>query len=165
MNYKIINLHVRADLESILKTNPNGSLKDYILKDSPITKSEKIIFLASVINIFKLKEVYIETKYSIGRRNKRIEICFLENKILFLGKISNAKEFDKDSIEMDSLISDIINKLSLNSLSISGLIFVGNKYNSRNINEFKKSLQNNFLFLPFDPDNQIEIIKNGLFNK
>lgn len=165
MRYPTVKLHTKSDLLSILKSNPNGVIRNYLLNIYPSSKPEKIVYLSNALVDLFTTNVFIEVKYPYSLRVKRIEICFLRNNNLYLCKISNSKEFDKDAIEMDYLISDIVKNLDIAADKIFGLIFIEGDFKITILSPFKKKLKNNFLFFPFLPASQVDILKNGLFNK
>jgi len=161
---KIIKIHSKSDFNNILQSKPNGIWRNVIFNAKPISKLEKIIFLSKIIQEHVCKKIFIETKYSYGSRNKRFEIVFEKNNKIYICKISNPIKFDKDSMDLDYVITDIADNFKLKQKCIIGLIFIEGVYTQKMISSFEKNLKNNFLFLPFEISSLTNTLKNGIFN-
>ena len=97
---EVINLYSRIDLKTLISGKITIDQTSFILKKNPKTKNEKLILLASKFNNIPSKNLCLSVKYPLGKREKRLELVFINENINIL-KISKKSLFDKDAMEMD----------------------------------------------------------------
>ena len=155
---RIIKLNVGSKLIDISKNIISKNKRDYIdLGNKSRKQSDLIISLASILSESNYDFVGIECKYLFGKRDKRLEVVFSDNNIIHIVKISKQKKFDKDAIELDTIISDISEK---HNLSIKGFVLLIDEFNDDIIETYSNSMQNSIAFLFYNKFKK----KYGIFN-
>lgn len=138
----IIELVAKNELIRFVKNENVGIQRKYIVTKSPKSKLDKIVLISSNLTSMFKCILNIEVKYLLGRREKRIEIVYKENEIFNICKITNIKEFDKDSIDLVNLLNDIKSNPDFkNYIFNAKLIFIEN-YNEEIVKAFL--IQNKF---------------------
>jgi hypothetical protein len=103
----IIELVTKNELLKFVKNENIGIKRKYLVSILPKSKLDKIVLISSKLtSMFKI-DLNIEVKYLLGRREKRIEIVYKDGDFFNICKITNFKEFDKDSIDLMNLLKDI----------------------------------------------------------
>lgn len=132
----IVELNTKSDLFDLANKKVSGIERNYLVSDNFRNKLDKIVYTSNkLINKRGIKP-YIEVKYDFGRRNKRIEIVFIESYKISICKITNTSEFDKDYFELLSLIEDMKTKPSLADFEIKGVLFFTSLYNIETVESF-----------------------------
>lgn len=132
----IVELNTKSDLFDLANKEVSGIERNYLVSDIFRNKLDKIVYTSNkLINKRGIKP-YIEVKYDFGRRNKRIEIVFIESSKISICKISNTSEFDKDYFELLSLIEDMKTKPILANFEIKGVLFFTSLYNIETVETF-----------------------------
>ena len=108
---EVINLYSRIDLKTLISGQVTQDQTSFILKRKPTTKNDKLILLASKFNYMPGHSVCLSVKYPLGKREKRLELVCINEKINIL-KISKKSSFDKDAMEMDNLLSHVYENLN-----------------------------------------------------
>lgn len=119
---EVINLYSRIDLKTLISGKITIDQTSFILKKNPKTKNEKLILLASKFNNIPSKNLCLSVKYPLGKREKRLELVFINENINIL-KISKKSLFDKDAMEMDNLLSHVYENLNPTKELVGNLIF------------------------------------------
>ena len=119
---EVINLYSRIDLKTLISGKIKIDQTSFILKKNPKTKNEKLILLASKFNNIPSKNLCLSVKYPFGKREKRLELVFINENINIL-KISKKSLFDKDAMEMDNLLSHVYENLKPTKELVGNLIF------------------------------------------
>ena len=136
----IVAINTGADVIEILKGNESGKDREYILPDiSSHKQSDLIISLAHHLKKYRFDFIGIECKYNYGKRNKRLEIVYCNNNKITIIKISKQKKFDKDAIELDNIVTDIISR---NNQVVIGLLLISDNYQEIIMNSFAMKLKN-----------------------
>ena len=131
---RIVSLNVGGVLKPDLCKVISFSKRKYIdnLSNSKSHK-ELTIRLASQLNGIENEFIGLEVKYPFGKRNKRIEVVSIRENIITLFKISKTEKFDKDILEMESLI----NNLKINSdYTINGIVLLNQEADANMIDSF-----------------------------
>ena len=132
----IVELNTKSDLFDLANKKVSGIERNYLVSDNFRNKLDKIVYTSNkLINKRGIKP-YIEVKYDFGRRNKRIEIVFIESYKISICKITNISEFDKDYFELLSLIEDMKTKPILANFEIKGVLFFTSLYNIETVESF-----------------------------
>lgn len=132
----IVELNIKSDLFDLANKKVSGIERNYLVSDNFRNKLDKIVYTSNkLINKRGIKP-YIEVKYDFGRRNKRIEIVFIESYKISICKITNTSEFDKDYFELLSLIEDMKTKPILADFEIKGVLFFTSLYNIETVESF-----------------------------
>jgi len=132
----IVELNTKSDLFDLANKKVSGIERNYLVSDNFRNKLDKIVYTSNkLINKRGIKP-YIEVKYDFGRRNKRIEIVFIESYKISICKITNTSEFDKDYFELLSLIEDMKTKPILADFEIKGVLFFTSLYNIETVESF-----------------------------
>ena len=132
----IVELNTKSDLFDLANKKVSGIERNYLVSDNFRNKLDKIVYTSNkLINKRGIKP-YIEVKYDFGRRNKRIEIVFIESYKISICKITNTSEFDKDYFELLSLIEDMKTKPILANFEIKGVLFFTSLYNIETVESF-----------------------------
>lgn len=132
----IVELNTKSDLFDLANKKVSGIERNYLVSDNFRNKLDKIVYTSNkLINKRGIKP-YIEVKYDFGRRNKRIEIVFIESYKISICKITNTSEFDKDYFELLSLIEDMKTKPTLADFEIKGVLFFTSLYNIETVESF-----------------------------
>jgi hypothetical protein len=156
---RIIKLNVGSNLIDVSQNLDSGSIREYIDSGNASKKqNDLIITLAGILSESNYDFVGIECKYLFGKRDKRLEVIFKYDNIIYIVKISKQKKFDKDAIELDNIISDISQK---HNISIKGFVLLIDEFNNDIIESYSNSMQNSITFLSY---NQF-IERYGIFNK
>ena len=135
----IVELNTKSDLFDLANKKVSGIERNYLVSDNFRNKLDKIVYTSNkLINKRGIKP-YIEVKYDFGRRNKRIEIVFIESYKISICKITNISEFDKDYFELLSLIEDMKTKPILADFEIKGVLFFTSLYNIETVESFTQS--------------------------
>ncbi len=132
----IIELNTKADFIEVVNNKPSGIHRKYLVTDIFKNKLEKIVFVASVLKKEESGSVFIEMKYPLGRRYKRIEIVTIEKKVINLCKIVKMNDFDESYFELLSIIDDANNKQNTNGHIINGVLIFVNEYNTEVLRKF-----------------------------
>lgn len=132
----ILQLNTKNNLIDIVKGIDNGIYREYLVENHPNNRLSRLIYSA-----FKIKEKYkfepfIEVKYEYGSRNKRLEIVYKDDRTFNLCKISNFKEFDKDTLELQSVIANILDNDNFKPSEFRGIIIFFENYNDLIVNSF-----------------------------
>lgn len=156
---RIIKLNVGSNIIDISQSLDSGTSREYIdLGIKSKKQSDLIISLAGKLSESNYEFVGIESKYMFGKRNKRLEIVFKDEKTIHVIKISKQKKFDKDAIDLDNLITDIINKYKI---SIKGIILLTDDFDSKVVNDYSNSMKNIIEFFSFNKFKE----EYGIFDK
>ncbi len=156
---RIIKLNVGSNLIDVSQNLDSGSIREYIDSGNASKKqNDLIITLAGILSESNYDFVGIECKYLFGKRDKRLEVVFKYDNIIYIVKISKQKKFDKDAIELDNIISDISQK---HNISIKGFVLLIDEFNNDIIASYSNSMQNSIAFLSYNQFKE----KYGIFNK
>lgn len=156
---RIIKLNVGSNLIDVSQNLDSGSIREYIDYGNTSKKqNDLIISLAGILSESNYDFVGIECKYLFGKRDKRLEVVFKYDNIIYIVKISKQKKFDKDAIELDNIISDISQK---HNISIKGFVLLIDEFHNDIIESYSKSMQNSIAFLSYNQFKE----KYGIFNK
>jgi len=156
---RIIKLNVGSNIIDISQNIDSGTFREYIdLGIKSKKQSDLIISLAGKLSENDFEFVGIESKYMFGKRNKRLEIVFKDQKTIHVIKISKQKKFDKDAIDLDNLITDIINKYKI---SIKGIIILTDDFDTKVVNDYSNSMKNIIEFFSYNKFKEVY----GIFNK
>lgn len=147
----IIELNTKADFIEVVNNKPSGIPRRYLVTEIFKNKLEKIVFVASVLRKEESSNVFIEMKYPLGRRSKRIEIVTIEKKVINFCKIVKMNDFDESYFELLSIIDDAINKQNTNGYKINGVLIFLNEYNTEVLQKFM--LNQNIQFQHFNISN------------
>ena len=131
----ILNINSKAELVDLINNKESGVIRTYLVSESFRNKLDKIIFVSNKLLSIRKVCPFIEVKYDIGRRNKRLEIVYKIKDEYHLCKITKPNEFDKDYFDLVSVINDIENKYP--NQKIKGILIF--------MNEYKKELVESFL--------------------
>lgn len=132
----IVELNTKSDLFDLANKKESGINRNYLVAVNFKNKLDKIVYTSNqLINKCGIKP-YIEVKYDFGRRNKRIEIVFIESSKISICKITNTSEFDKDYFELLSIIEDMKTKPILTKFEIKGVLFFTSSYNIETVESF-----------------------------
>lgn len=142
----IIHILVKGSIENLVKNIFDGAKRTYLVQDF---KTRERIILYIINKLRKLlpqnNQFVFEAKYSMGFRNRRIDIAIWDKKNLLLCKlIENSSKLDRGTIYLDSIISHI--KGSLNKKNVVGCIISKEVLNMDTANHIKKILKNEFIF-------------------
>lgn len=138
----IIELVTKNELIKFVNNDNVGIKRKYIVSILPKSKLDKIVLISSKLtSMFKLN-LNIEVKYLLGRREKRIEIVYKEGEIINICKITNFKEFDKDSIDLMNLLKDIKSNPIYKSYVFEAKLIFTDDFNEEIVKAF--ILQNKF---------------------
>jgi hypothetical protein len=132
----IIEINTKSDFIKVVNDKPSGIPRKYLVTDIFKNKLEKIVFVASVLKKQESSNVFIEMKYPLGRRDKRIEIVTIENKVINICKIVKMNDFDESYFELLSIINDANNKQNTNGHTIKGVLIFLNEYNTEVLQKF-----------------------------
>ncbi len=156
---RIIKLNVGSNLIDVSQNLDSGSIREYIDSGNASKKqNDLIITLAGILSESNYDFVGIECKYLFGKRDKRLEVVFKYDNIIYIVKISKQKKFDKDAIELDNIISDISQK---HNISIKGFVLLIDEFNNDIIESYSNSMQNSIAFLSYNQFKE----NYGIFNK
>ena len=136
----IVVINTGADVIKILNGYKSGKFREYILPNiSSNRQSDLIISLSHHLNKYSFDFIGIYCKYNYGKRNKRLEIVYYNNNKITIIKISKKRKFDKDAIELDNIITDIISRTNQ---TVIGLLLISDHYKKIIMNSFTVSLKN-----------------------
>lgn len=132
----IVELNTKSDLIDLVNKKESGIKRNYLVSVNFKNKLDKIVYTSNKLINKRGIEPYIEVKYDFGRRNKRIEIVFIESSEISICKITNTSEFDKDYFELLALIEDMKPKPVLSNFEIKGVLFFTSFYNFEAVESF-----------------------------
>jgi len=142
-----IKIPVKGSIESLIKGRFDGIERFYLVNDS--TKKGNLL----IIIIDKLQKkipkdtvIIYEAKYSMGFRNKRIDIAIWNQKSLLLCKLVNKSSgIDKGAVYLDTIITHIKSHLGIDN--IVGCIICRNSPAKTTLMHIRKILTNKFIFV------------------
>jgi hypothetical protein len=131
-----VQLNTKANILEIVKDESSGILRTYLLSNNFKNKLEKIVFVANTIKEKICSNIFIEVKYPLGRRDKRIEIVSIDNSRVTLYKIVKMNDFDESYFELLSVIDDMEKQLQRVDFQINGCLVFMEEYNRDIIENF-----------------------------
>jgi hypothetical protein len=146
----IIKFLVKGSFESIVNNSFDGVERRYLPDNKNMLLKTALLFNK------KIKcDLFLETKYPFGFREKRIEIILRNGNQLFIVKIvRNLSSLDKEALVLDNIISDI--KKYNYKLKVVGLLFTEGPAKKEVIDDIRVILQNDFMFLNKNQIDQLE---------
>jgi len=144
---KKLTVLTNGSIENLLKNKFDGVKRVYLIRNRDST----LDILLMIINALKESlpdgnKFIFQAKYSMGYRNKRIDIAIWDKKRLFLCKLIRSKlKFDKEAIYLDQIISHL--KYNLSFDIVYGCLICEEKIDRSFIKHIKKILVNSFVFL------------------
>ncbi|NRP52360.1 hypothetical protein XMV242_000819 [Marinobacterium sp. xm-v-242] len=149
MHKEIVSIHCKADLDAIIYKNDLGILRKYLLVESPISKSDRIVKLAHEIENSSNATCILEAKLDIGRRAKRIEIVAKDKKQLRIFKITSQKSLDRDALDLDQSLTFINERYESSGLVFFATLVTDVMPSSTIVDSIKKSLLNQMEFIQY----------------
>lgn len=125
----IVNIKTKCELIDVFNSTNSCTDRQYLISNVFKNKIDKIVYVASVLKSDLGCEPYIEVKYDFGRRPKRIEIVYKNQNSFYLCKITKFSEFDKDALELNAILQDIINNNTIKNFQLFGLLVFMSDYN------------------------------------
>jgi hypothetical protein len=132
----IIVLNTKSNFLDLIAKKETGVNRSYLLNSNFNNKLDKIVFVSNYLKTNRGIIPFIEVKYDFGRRNKRIEIVFLESTKISICKITKINEFDKDYFELLSLINDMQNHNVISNYKLNGVLIFMSEYNTDIVEAF-----------------------------
>ena len=103
----IINLNCNNEVSNIISNKPGGVYRDFVLETNPVKKNELIVYASNFLSLKYKCDIFLESKISYGRRNKRIEILLKENNYITFCKITSIINFDQHCLELIDIMNEI----------------------------------------------------------
>ena len=103
----IINLNCNNEVSNIISNKPGGVYRDFVLETNPVKKNELIVYASNFLSLKYNSDIFLESKISYGRRNKRIEILLKENNYITFCKITSIINFDQHCLELIDIMNEI----------------------------------------------------------
>ena len=132
----IIELNTKSNFLDLIAKKETGVKRSYLLNSNFNNKLDKIVFVSNCLKTNRGIIPFIEVKYDFGRRNKRIEIVFIESTKISICKITKISEFDKDYFELLSLLNDMQNHNVLSNYKLNGVLIFMSEYNTDIVEAF-----------------------------
>lgn len=133
-----IKLSTKNNLIDLVFGRDSGLYRTYILDSTTNNKLDKIVYSAAKIIEKLCCEISIEVKYQYGRRSKRLEIVYLDGNCYNLCKLTTFNKFDKDALELRSVVEDIRLNDSFKKKDFNGVLIFDDKYNQVIVESFLK---------------------------
>lgn len=145
-----IKVPVKGSIESLIKGRFNGMERVYLVRD---LEKKGNLLLHIVDRLQKIlpggTKFIFEAKYSMGFRNKRIDIAVWDKKDFLLCKlVGKNSEIDKRAIYLDSIITHI--KTHLDIENVIGCIIFKEIFDKNIIMHIEKVLTNRFIFVKLE---------------
>lgn len=158
---KIIELKCKGDIESLIKDEFNGEIRQFIVTDLPSNKREKLIKLLSVL-IDELRgfEILFEGKIKYAFRDKRIDVVLYKKPKLFLGQFTNPKKLDEKVLVIDNLVGSQKKKKAFRNMSIIGCLFTDKELHKRVAVSLENLAKNELLLININDSGVTEKINN-----
>jgi len=161
MNLISSKFNFNSTLSSIVKSEPDGSLRDCLIDYNTPNKAQQLVNHAYDIEKSIKNKVFLYVKYPFGSRPKRIEIVLRIGKFIVLCKFTNSKRVDEAALELQSIISNV--KTSTQEYIFKGLV-IYHQNGQKVISDLFATVK-----LPDIKFEDIKILKtgnlNGIFNK
>jgi recombinational DNA repair protein RecR len=141
----IVEINSKSTLESIIANDAtNGTIRQYIIDNTTNAKLNEIVKLAQKLQqngTVPFIEVKFKSQYS--SREKRLEVVGKKGSIITIYKFSSFKRFDKDAIELNRLVEEIVSKNNKEYIINGTLLFDDNykfDFITQKISEFGISI-------------------------
>ena len=144
---KIVSLNSKSSFEDIVFMSKNsGLLNQYIMLSNPTNKNEKIIKTAFNLKTHK-NHIFIEVKYPLGRRDKRLEIVTRDKNLIKIYKISKLTSADQEALEIDEILTNIKAKYKNSDKEFYGVLVFEQLPVKSVIESISKILSNKITFV------------------
>ena len=143
---QIVSIVTNPSFESILRGEDDGVLKQYLLGSS-LTGKDSNILMQSKELINAKQQVFLKVKVPFGRRDKRLEIVSRYDNRIDIYKISNIKKVDKDSLEMDNVISTVYSNYKQFNIEFSGIVLLERMPEQNTIDLIQEKTSNNIIIM------------------
>ena len=147
MAKEIIILKAKADLHDVVLNKIHGVDRHYILSPNPKTKLDKLVYLASMLSKKSKSTSLLEVQYTYGRRAKRLEVVSINDNEITIYKISKKSNIDKDSLELDQVITSLKLEFKGSQYNFAGCLVFDQLPVENVINSVKKILSNQIDFI------------------
>ncbi len=111
MSSKIEEFNFNSSFQSIVDSNPSGIIKRCVIPGGNVLKksADAILFCASSLSKKNSGDVFLSVKIPLGSRDKRVEVVYKpESNSYILIKCCVSNQFDRDAIELQSIIDELI---------------------------------------------------------
>jgi len=144
----ILNINIRANLFDILSDTSSGVGCDCIVDANNTTRFGQLVLYSSKLTEKGLTP-FIEVKFAskYGKRCKRLEVVVKQENLISIYKITTFSKFDKDALELSSVISEV--KEKFNELLLYGVLLFFNKnidinFVNNSLEKFTKNIRADF---------------------
>lgn len=126
----ILKLNTKSSIADIVNNIPGGVYRNYILDSESNKRLDVMVCFTQKLviqNITPFIEVKFPSKYSA--REKRIEVVGITDSKIFLYKFSDWNRFDKDAIELDRNIVELVSLFGSSNVSFIGILLLNSSCN------------------------------------